>query len=83
MNDIFICIKTLCQEIPLEEFLDFLELKNKIDIDKFNGICDKIIELIGKIPKFTREEIKEKKSRRTGFLERYKEYSERLEKDRQ
>jgi hypothetical protein len=83
LSSIYLSINFLNKEITLEEFFEILDLKNKIDIDKFNNIYNKIFELIEKIPKFTREEIKEKKSRRNGFLERYKEYSDRLEKDRQ
>lgn len=83
LSCLYLSIRFLNKEISLDEFLEILDLKNKIEMDKFNIIFNKIFELIEKIPKFTREEIKEKKSRRTGFLERYKEYSERLEKDRQ
>lgn len=65
------------------DILEALEIKELIDVDNFLNInVGKIYDLISKVPTFTREEIREKKSRTTGFLIKYKEYNEKLEVDR-
>jgi len=65
------------------EIIDCLEIRNLIDVDNFfNIIIPKIFDMLNKIPYFSREEIREKKSRTTGFLLKYKEYNEKLEFDR-
>lgn len=65
------------------EILEVLEVKEFLDVDNFlNMVLSRIYDLISKIPVFTREEIREKKSRTTGFLIKYKEYNEKLEVDR-
>lgn len=65
------------------EILEILEIINIIDVNNFiNNILSKIEDMIIKIPNFSREEIREKKSRTSGFLSKYKEYNEKLEADR-
>ncbi len=67
---------------PLE-VIDALEIKDFLDASSFiNVVLVKIHDLLSKIPDFNREEIREKKSRTTGFLVKYKEYNEKLEVDR-
>jgi len=67
---------------PLE-ILEALEVTDLLDVDNFLNVSNsKIYDFISKVPNFTREEIREKKSRTTGFLIKYKEYNEKLEVDR-
>lgn len=76
--------ETVNLDISYNDVITQLGLEKMIDCQEFlNATINKINDFITKIPTFSRQDIIEKKSRTTGFLLKYKEYNEKLEKDRQ